>query len=711
MGHIVGRKWIGMLLCGGCVGAVFASPPRYVDGEVLIQLKAGKSRQATATERTQARRTFSRLSQSAGRTIQLVKDRSRTTEELIALLRSNPDVEAVSPNYLKRVSALPRIPDDLQFGKQWGLYNTGQAVAGTTGTADADIDFPEARRLMMDSPPEVVVAVIDTGVDYTHPDLKGAMWVNTGEIAGNGVDDDGNGFVDDIYGYDFAGDIYTDPATDEDVNDGADGDPMDVDLEPGHGTHVAGDAAATHDNALGISGTGRLKIMALKASDDGVNLADSDTIAAMEYVLEMKARGVNIVAVNASYGGTGYNALEALAIQQLRNAGIVLCAAAGNETVDNDSIPQYPGSHNLDNIVSVAATDPSDQLASFSNYGLTSVDLGVPGVNILSCLPAHIGAEALVTSGSQTFGASGFSFSGLTVSGGVSAVFYDCGLGYPADFPSAVAGNIALIERGELYFTEKVANAMNAGALAAVVYNRDGEAGEVQGTLMRPHGWIPTVGIDRADGLLLKALSGQSMTVINRYSEVNGYVFLSGTSMATPIVAGCIGTLAQHFPDDTPASRIGRLLANVDAVPALTAVCASGGRLNLAKSLDSDSDELPDWWELRYAPNLNTMNGGSNLDGDRVTDLGEYRTQTLPNQSSSQWAVRLDSQPASENSLQLRWSSHAGCSYRVLASDNLLSNGFSTVTGLLPATPPINEWSVSPANAPTHFFKIELIWE
>jgi subtilisin family serine protease len=693
-----------------------SAEPDYVEGEVLVLYKSSASVKAlsaipAASQSTQTRRTFSRLSQRAGRTVQFIKDSSQTTAELMASLQSNSTVEAVSPNYRKHIYAPTRIPDDPQFTNQWAFYNTGQTVNGTTGSEDADIDFTDARRLMMDSPPEAVIAIIDTGVDYNHSDLANAMWVNPGEIAGNEIDDDGNGYTNDVYGYDFAGDIYTDSTTEADTNDGADSDPMDINIDPGHGTHVAGIAAATSDNALGVAGTGSLKIMALKASADGESLTDSATLGAAEYVLEMKTNGVNIVAVNASYGGEGSNALERLAIQALGDAGIIFCAAAGNDGANNDSTPSYPASYNVSNVISVAATDASDGLAAFSNYGKTSVDIGAPGVNIYSCTPAHIGSTGQVISESQTFSAAGFTFSGLTDSNGISAVLVDCGIGYTNEFPAAVNGKIALIERGELYFTEKVANAMAAGAVAAVVYNQTNGTGEVSGTLMRPHQWIPTVGISRADGLTLLALSNQTVTVINCQSEPNSYDYLSGTSMATPIVTGAIGVLAQHFPSDTVTERIARLYSNADAVSALASVCSTGERLNLAKSLNSDADELPDWWELQYAADLTVMDDISDLDEDQSSDLDEYRTGTNPTQSTNRWTVLLNNPATSEDIIQLSWSSQTGCTYRVLATDNLVENSFEIIDENLSATPPLNEWTKSSTNLLSQFFKIEFIWE
>jgi hypothetical protein len=698
-----------MRICIPAVAAAFilqaSGEPDYVEGEVLVLYKQSASTQSTAAAEVpgQSRKTFARLSNRAGKKMQLIADHTRTTAELMAVLKTQANVEAVSPNYIKRICAPVRIPDDTQFASQWALCNTAQNVNGTTGTADCDIDFTDARRLMMDNPPEAVIAIIDTGVDYTHLDLQGAMWVNTNEAAGNGIDDDGNGYIDDIYGYDFAGDRYTDPVTGStNANDGADSDPADI-LD--HGTHLAGIAAAVADNARGIAGVGRLKIMALKASLDGAYLTDSATIDAANYILEMKSRGINIVAVNASYGGAGSNAVEKAAIETLRDAGIILCAAAGNDGTNNDSTPFYPAGYAVSNILSIAATDSSDKLASYSNHGQTTVDVAAPGSLILSCYPPHLGSAASVKRGTSTYSATGMSFSGITDSSGLSGILYNCGRGYTNEFPSGVAGNIALIERGEIQFAVKVANAMNAGAIAAVVYNN--VAGGFGGTLSRPHRWIPSVGISQANGQTLLTVTGQTVTVVNQQNESTSYQYKNGTSMATPVATGAIGVLAQHFPDDSVTERIRRLLDNADPVASLSTNCVTGARLNLCASLDSDGDELPDWWELESAATLSAMNGASDTDGDGMSDLAEYRTGTDPKESSSVWSVAA---AAGGDTLQFSWASQTGCTYRVLSSTNLVTGPFEEIDSTS-ATPPLNQWDTPTTNGAARFFRVEQIWE
>jgi subtilisin family serine protease len=289
----------------------------------------------------------------------------RSVASVISLLENLPQVKYAEPDYLK---TLQRQPNDPSYSQLWGLNNTGQ----TGGTPEADIRAEQAWDLHTGSA-NTVVAVIDSGVDYNHPDLRANRWTNPGEISGNGIDDDRNGFIDDIFGWDFHDD---------------DADPMDVNS---HGTHVAGTIAARGNNALGVTGVSwNSKIMALKVGPSSTEptIVTSAVIEAIDYMTMMKTRyGVNIVVSNNSYGGPSSSQAEEEAIARSIGAGILFVAAAGNDTRNNDSVPQYPASYSLDGIITVAATDHNDRLAGFSNFGTTSVDIAAPGVNILSTIP------------------------------------------------------------------------------------------------------------------------------------------------------------------------------------------------------------------------------------------------------------------------------------------------------------------------------------
>ncbi len=314
------------------------------------------------------KRRFPTLSKLLGREIVVLKSNRFLATELKRLLLSNPWVENVSLNH--KIYPLEVIPNDPYFPRQWAHQNSGQEIFGRTGVADADIDSTQAWTLATNGSDEVLVAVIDTGIDYTHEDLVDKIWVNQAEYRGiPGFDDDDNGYVDDIYGVDIGDN---------------DSDPMDSES---HGTHVAGIIGASWSNGIGVAGVAPdVKLVAVKGfnSDDGT-MYTSDEVAAIDYVLHLKERGEDIVAINASYGCHDcYETIERDAIERVCSAGILFVVAAGNEAANNDIDPSYPASYDLDCIISVAATDNRDNLVSYSDYGATSVDLGAPGWGIYS---------------------------------------------------------------------------------------------------------------------------------------------------------------------------------------------------------------------------------------------------------------------------------------------------------------------------------------
>lgn len=250
---------------------------------------------------------------------------------------------------------LGQLPNDASFTDLWGLHNTGQ----NGGTADADIDAPEAWDISTGSS-AVVVAVIDSGFDYTHPDLADNIWTNPGEIAGDGLDNDGNGFIDDVHGYDF-------------VNN--DGTPLD---DNGHGTHVSGTIGAAGNNGAGVTGVSwDVSLMGLKFLNSAGSGTLDNAVRAVNYATLMKTTyGVNVRLTNNSWGGSGaYQALSD-AIQASGAADILFVAAAGNNGTNNDTTPFYPAAYPLANIITVAATDRNDQFATFQQLRR---HLGGPG--------------------------------------------------------------------------------------------------------------------------------------------------------------------------------------------------------------------------------------------------------------------------------------------------------------------------------------------
>jgi subtilisin family serine protease/subtilisin-like proprotein convertase family protein len=272
----------------------------------------------------------------------------------LAWFQAQAWVRYATPDYMV---SLTRTPNDSSFASQWGLNNTGQSG----GTAGADIHAPAAWNITTGSG-KTIVAIIDTGVDYTHPDLAANMWHNPREIAGNGRDDDGDGYVDDVYGWNFIAN---------------NGNVMD---DNGHGTHVAGIIGAVGNNGSGVSGVNwNVQIMALKFLDSTGSGVLSNAIKALNFAV---AHGAKVS--NNSYGGGGYYQAFNDAVAAAARAGHIFVAAAGNDGINTDVNPAYPADYNLDNVISVAATDRNDRLASFSNYGARTVDLGAPGVSIYS---------------------------------------------------------------------------------------------------------------------------------------------------------------------------------------------------------------------------------------------------------------------------------------------------------------------------------------
>ena len=283
---------------------------------------------------------------------------------LLRTVRRLPGFEYVQPNTTLHLDATHATDWGYTDGYLWGLNNTGQDA----GLADADIDAPEAWDVTRGSG-DVVVAVVDSGVDYTHPDLVCNMWVNPGEVAGDGRDNDGNGYVDDVHGINAA------------LNNG---NPMD---DHGHGTHVAGTIGATGSDGGFVGVNWDVQIMALKflTADGGGSTADA--IEALNYAAAMRQRGVNVKLTSNSWGGGGYEQALRDAIAHQANLGILFVAAAGNDGLNNDAYGSFPANVDLPNVISVAAADRNDALASFSNYGATSVNLSAPGVDIASTAP------------------------------------------------------------------------------------------------------------------------------------------------------------------------------------------------------------------------------------------------------------------------------------------------------------------------------------
>jgi subtilisin family serine protease len=276
---------------------------------------------------------------------------------LIDVYQREGDVRFAEPDLIYHTQV---VPNDTRFGELWGMHNTGQSG----GLVDFDLDGPEGWDVNA-SGVGVVIGSIDTGVDLNHPDLAANAWTNPGEIAGNGVDDDANGYVDDVRGWDFLS------------NDNF---PQD---DHSHGSHTMGTATAVGNNGIGVAGVAwSASIMPLKICNAFGSCDLSAAVAATDYATENGAR-----LTSNSWGGGGYSQAMKDAIDRADAAGVLYIAAAGNNGRDTDVSPFYPASYTSPNIISVANMTRFGSRSGSSNYGLTSVDLGAPGTDILSTTP------------------------------------------------------------------------------------------------------------------------------------------------------------------------------------------------------------------------------------------------------------------------------------------------------------------------------------
>jgi subtilisin family serine protease len=338
-------------------GATLA--PRVLD-ELLIKIDkntAGDS--VRATHRRLGARVVEELAQGRWQRVKLPEGVS--VDEALNVYAETPGIAAAQPNY---IYGIDNAPNDPRFSELYGMakINAPAAWDSTTGSAS------------------VVVAVIDTGIKYTHEDLAANIWTNPGETgtdaqghdkATNGLDDDFDGFIDDVHGYDFD---HNDP------------DPMD---DNGHGTHCAGTIGAVGNNATGVVGVNwNVSMIAVKTHDSSGNSTSAKVVAAFNYVTLLRTRGVNVRVTSNSWGGApeapAYDQALSDALSLAAAADILNVFAAGNANTDTDAQPFYPASYKVANLVAVAASDQNDNRASFSNYGATSVDLAAPGVGILS---------------------------------------------------------------------------------------------------------------------------------------------------------------------------------------------------------------------------------------------------------------------------------------------------------------------------------------
>ena len=354
--------WLFVLLCisSAAVADTVLPTGSAVPGEVVVKVRSNASANAISTlEKLVGAEESKRLSKLGSGTLWRMRARGKSAEALAKALQNNPNIEYAEPNYIVRLAATPNDPS---FAQLWGLKNTAQPIQGNPGAAGADIDIESAWNVTTGSS-AVVIGVVDTGIDYTHPDLAANMWVNPG---GKGNPNCAAG----TFGFNAINDTCN-PMDDED-----------------HGTHVAGTIGAVGNNSKGVTGVNwTTSLMALKfLGADGYGTT-ADAVAAIDFAIQAKIDGVNVRVLSNSWGGGPFSKALLDVINKANEQDILFVAAAGNDNVNNDTYPHYPSSYAAANVISVAATDSRDGRAYFSNYGPKSVHLGAPGAAVYSTLP------------------------------------------------------------------------------------------------------------------------------------------------------------------------------------------------------------------------------------------------------------------------------------------------------------------------------------
>lgn len=529
--------------------------------------------------------------------------------DAVAFYSSSPQVLYAEPNYRRY---LDKRPNDPEYNHAWGLENTGQVFKPgmAPGTPAADIAAPLAWDISTGSS-SVVVAVLDTGVDYLHPDLRDNIWRNNDEIPNNRIDDDKNGYIDDTMGWDFGDN---------------DNDPMDDSSILGHGSHCAGTIGAVGNNNVGFTGVNwKTSIMPLKFVDSSGYQYISDEIKAINYA---KKNGANII--SCSFGGSEYSQAEKDAIDGALSCLIV--TAAGNDNKNNDITTHYPSSYNSPNILAVAATDENDKICSFSNYGKTSVDVAAPGSEIYSTVP-----NSFRTLFSDDFPSISkwvpdkpWGLTTTTYTSSPSSVTDSPNGNYQNNVESWLKMknpvNCNSVENLEIKFQIKMNSEKEKDGII-IVFSFDGIkwaeldelSGSTDGNFLQYKnlqeglngkvnqiffGFVfvsdPTV---QEDGVYIDDFSVSTI----EYGS-HGYEYMSGTSMACPHVSGLAALVKSVRPEYSVAQIKTVIMNNVDKKASLNGKILTGGRINAYKTLTAiQSTTSPPIASFSFTPTSSTI--------------------------------------------------------------------------------------------------------
>lgn len=638
---------LAVLAFGLPIAAPGAAAAPLSENRVIVQWAPGADRGERVAARAEADVSFDRtLGDSDFQTVDVGDGQS--VGDAIAALEADPAVLVAEPDGWSEPQA---VPDDPLFGQLWGLRNPGGAfgVAGFPAPrAGADIDVLGAW-LRTVGTPSTVVAVIDSGYRFGHPDLGPVAWTNADEIDGNGEDDDDNGFVDDRRGYDFIGANGDSPTTDDDPSD-------DNFASGGHGIHVAGTVGAKGDNGVGVVGVAQdvrimpLRVCSYRPSGLGGCL-HSSIVAAINYAGANGARAANISLGGGSFSQTMVNALAA-------NSQTLFVVSAGNDGIDAEAVHQYPCTYRptvdadppvpgaVDNVVCVAATDQRDALASFSNYSAVGVDLGAPGTETLSADPAvdsysdSFEIDDFATKWTATGPDGGFarakeswspSFQmndtpNVPPTAGTVRESTSAPIVLPAGFGgcsysqtrwgSPGSGNqysYAILLDGEVVFEASPGPGQSGNTSGPIPELSAGGSVRIRQTYSVSTGG-GLVGV-WLDDLRLRCFGAASSTAAT-------FGFKQGTSMAAPHVTGAAALLFSQRPEATVTEVRDALLGGVDLLPALAGKTVTGGRLDVSKAIDAFDSDAPAAPQLAVVPA-----GPANDNGPRVTGSAEERSQ------------------------------------------------------------------------------------